>query len=145
MKINAASHLAAVNRTVLFVNSDELLRALLALTEERGVRSFTLATFAGKSIPAATSATRKKTIPWSSAAWLERTAPVCHAARRMLESMVSDSKHPWTLRRGGAPRVYPRRIELVMTRTRTMSTVTAWITIADMFLCPSVIVELSLF
>eukprot|EP00439_Symbiodinium_sp_Y106_P069679 s2461_g12.t1 len=34
MKINAASHLAAVNRTVLFVNSDELLRALLALTEE---------------------------------------------------------------------------------------------------------------
>ncbi|CAE7157327.1 unnamed protein product [Symbiodinium necroappetens] len=34
MEINAASHLAAVNRTVLFVNSDELLRALLALTEE---------------------------------------------------------------------------------------------------------------
>ncbi|CAE7837326.1 unnamed protein product [Symbiodinium sp. CCMP2592] len=35
MEMNAASHLAAVNRTVLFVNSDELLRALLALTEEK--------------------------------------------------------------------------------------------------------------
>ena len=48
MEINAASHLAAVNRTVLFVNSDELLRALLALTEERDVRSVTMAIFPDK-------------------------------------------------------------------------------------------------
>ena len=51
MEINAASHLAAVNRTVLFVNSDELLRALLALTEERDVRSLTVAIFPENSIP----------------------------------------------------------------------------------------------
>ena len=32
--LNVASHLAAVNRAVLFVNAEELRKALLVLTED---------------------------------------------------------------------------------------------------------------